>query len=203
MSDRPNLAALAATLAVVRETEFARVHVGRPTRLVVLEWFAYANVGQFRQMLEDALAIAQELGCERWVAHNQRLKVIAPASQRFITEDWWPRFAKLPLRRLGIVVTEDDFGRISLERVIERATPISPFHIRYFPTFDEALSWVHDETEDAGAPVRLGPGAPRRDVPVRRADEGPLPADAVACLATARIVTLASPPSPARPGARP
>jgi hypothetical protein len=159
MPDRPDLVALTASLAVVHETEYARVHVGRPTRLVVLEWFAYANPAQFRQTLEDALRIAQELRCERWVAHNQRLRVIAPVSQRFTAEDWWPRFATLPLRRLGIVVTEDDFGRISLGRIIERATPVSPFDIRYFPTFDEALVWVHDDAHDAAAPVRLG-GAP-------------------------------------------
>jgi hypothetical protein len=160
MPDRPDLAALAASLTLVHETGFARVHVGRPTRLVVLEWFAYANPAEYRQMLEDALRIARELGCERWVAHNQQLKVIAPASQRFTTEDWWPRFATLPLKRLGIVVTQDDFGRISLDRIIARATPASPFDIRYFPTFEEALSWVHDDTQDAGAPVRLAaPGA--------------------------------------------
>ena len=169
MPDRPDLAALTASLAVVHETEYARVHVGRPTRLVVLEWFAYANPEQFRQMLEDALRIARELGCERWVAHNQRLRVIAPASQRFTAEDWWPRFATLPLRRLGIVVTEDDFGRISLERIIERATPVSPFDIRYFPTFDEAMVWVHDDTHDAAAPVRVGraPGAMPGDARTR------------------------------------
>lgn len=161
MPDRPDLAALAASLVVAHETDFARVHVGRATRLVVLEWFAYANPAQFRQMLEDALVIAQEVRCERWVAHNQRLKVIAPASQRFTTEDWWPRFAQLPLRRLGIVVTEDDFGRLSLSRIIERATPVSPFDIRYFPTFDEALSWVHDDAQDASAPVRLDPSGAR------------------------------------------
>ena len=162
MPDRPDLAALAASLAVARETAFARLHVGRPTRLVVLEWFAYANPAQYRQMLEDALAIARDLGCERWVGHNQRLKVIAPASQRFTTEDWWPRFATLPLRRLGIVVTEDDFGRISLERVIARATPASPFDI---PTYDAALSWVHDDAQDAAAPVRLAREAARLTKP--------------------------------------
>lgn len=156
MPDRPDLPALTASLTVVHETAFARVHVGRPTRLVVLEWFAYANAAQYRQMLEDALRIARDLGCERWVGHNQQLKVIAPASQRFTTEDWWPRFATLPLRRLGIVVTQDDFGRISLERIIARATPASPFDIRYFPTFPEALAWVHDDRRDAAAPVRLG-----------------------------------------------
>ena len=154
---RATLDAVTVSQHVVHETEFARVHVGRPTRLIVLEWFAYANPEQFRQMLEDALRIAQELGCERWVARNQRLRVIAPASQRFITDDWWPRFAALPLRRLGILVTEDDFGRISLERVIERATPLSPFDIRYFPSFDEALVWVHDEAHDAAASIRLSP----------------------------------------------
>ena len=165
MPDRPDRAALAASLAVVHETEYARVHVAPPTRLLVLEWFAYANQTQFRQMLEDALRIARELRCERWVAHNQRLRVIAPASQRFTTEDWWPRFATLPLRRLGIVVTEDDFGRISLERIIERATPLSPFDIRYFPTFDEALVWVHDDARDAAAPVRVGARPPDAPAP--------------------------------------
>ena len=166
--DRPDLAALTASLAVAHETAFARVHVGRPTRLVVLEWFAYANPAQYRQMLEDALGIARELQCERWVGHNQRLKVIAPASQRFTTEDWWPRFATLPLRRLAVVVTEDDFGRISLERVIARATPASPFDIRYVPTFDEALAWVHDDAHDAAGPVRLGLEAARPPRPERR-----------------------------------
>jgi hypothetical protein len=152
---RPDVAAIAASLTVVHETAFARVHVGRPTRLVVLEWFAYANAAEYRQMLEDALAIARELECERWVAHNQQLKVIAPASQRFTTEDWWPRFATLPLTRLGILVTKDDFGRISLERIIARATPASPFDIRYVSTFDDALSWVHDDRRDAAASVGL------------------------------------------------
>lgn len=157
MPNRPDLAALTASLAVVHETAFARVHVGRPTRLVVLEWFAYANPVQYRQTLEHALDVARALGCERWVAHNQQLKVIAPASQRFTTEDWWPRFATLPLKRLGLVVTRDDFGRLSLERIVARATPASPFAIRYVPTFDEALAWVHDDAEDAAAPVRLPP----------------------------------------------
>ena len=164
MPARPDLAVLAASLTVVHETVFARVHVGRPTRLVVLEWFAYASPAQYRQMLEDALDIARELGCERWVGHNQHLKVIAPASQRFTTEDWWPRFAALPLKRLGIVVTQDDFGRISLERIVARATPVSPFNVRSFPTFNEAFAWVHDDVRDAAAPVRLGP----REVPVPR-----------------------------------
>ena len=181
MPDRPDVAALTASLTVVHETEYARVHVGRPTRLLVLEWFAYANPAQFRQMLEDALRIGRELGCERWVGHNQRLRVIAPVSQRFTAEDWWPRFATLPLRRLGIVVTEDDFGRISLERIIERATPASPFDIRYFPTLDEARAWVHDDGRDAAAPVRAGVGdaavgsmrsrAPARDAGGRPAGE--------------------------------
>lgn len=160
--ERPDLAAIHASLAVVHETAYARVHVGRPTRLVVLEWFAYANPEQFRQTLEDALVIARDLGCERWVGHNQRLKVIAPVSQRFLTDDWWPRFATLPLRRLGIVVSEDDFGRISLARVIERATPLSPFDIRYFPTFDAALVWVHDDAQDVAAPVNVGAGERRK-----------------------------------------
>jgi hypothetical protein len=166
MPERPDLAKVTASLTLVHETEFARVQVGRPTRLLVLEWFAYANAEQYRQMLEDALRIGQELGCERWIGHNQRLKVIAPASQRFTAEEWWPRFATLPLKRLAIVVTEDDFGRISLERIIERATPLSPFDIRYFPTFDESLVWVHDDATDAAAPVRLGPGAPAAAPPI-------------------------------------
>jgi hypothetical protein len=168
MSDRvnrPDVAELAASLSVVHETAFARVHVGRPTRLVVLEWFAYANAAEYRRMLEDALTIARDLECERWVAHNQQLKVIAPASQRFTTEDWWPRFATLPLKRLGILVAEDDFGRISLERIIARATPESPFDIRYFRSFDEALSWVHDDRRDAAASVRLATDAPGTTTP--------------------------------------
>ena len=86
MSAPPDLATLTSSLALAHETDYARVHVARPTRLLVLEWFAYANPEQFRQTLEDALAIARELGSERWVEHDQWLEVIAPASQRFITE---------------------------------------------------------------------------------------------------------------------
>ena len=88
-----------------------------------------------------------ENGLTLAILHDEAL--IVAASEAGEIDD----FPDLARRRLGIVVTQDAFGRLSLARIIERATPASPFDIRYFPTYDDALGWVHDDANDAAAPI--------------------------------------------------
>lgn len=123
------------------DAPYVRVLFRECTKTLVTHWLGFASVADYRATLEAALVFGRARGVRRWVGHNKHMRVIAPNEQRWTADAWWPRFARLPIERLAVVVADDAFNRLAIERILVRASDSTPFDTRYVRSFEDALAW--------------------------------------------------------------
>lgn len=112
------------------------------TGIFATRWLGFAPSAEYRATLEEAVVLASQLAPTAWLADNRAMRVVGPRDQTWTVERWWPTFARLPIRRLAIVLATDMFNRLAIERIVQRATVASPWETAHYDRFEPALAWA-------------------------------------------------------------
>jgi hypothetical protein len=129
-------------MTTIYRTSFVQLHHDAGGATLETEWLGFANSEQLRSSLLEALRLARLHRVKGWVANNTLLRTIRPADQDWINQEWFPEFAKLGVRRLAIVESQDALNRMGITNIIQRATEHIPFDTQYFSNADEARRWA-------------------------------------------------------------
>ena len=129
-------------MTTIYRTSFVQLHHDAAGATLETEWLGFANSEQLRSSLLEALRLARLHRVKGWVANNTLLRTIRPADQDWINQEWFPEFAKLGVRRLAIVESQDALNRMGISNIIQRATAHIPFDTQYFAEADQARRWA-------------------------------------------------------------
>jgi hypothetical protein len=129
-------------MSIVYRTSFVQLHHEPAGATLETEWLGFVNSEQLRSSLTEALRLARQHQVKGWVANNTLLRTIRPADQDWINQVWFPEFAKLGVRRLAIIESQDALNRMGISTIMQRATEHIPFDTQYFTAAPAARHWA-------------------------------------------------------------
>jgi hypothetical protein len=129
-------------MPVIYRTSYLLLHHDPTGHTLETEWQGFVNSEQLRTSLTEVLRLARQHRIQGYVANNTLLRTIRPADQDWINEQWFPEFAKLGVKRLAIVVSQDGLNRMGVSNIMQRATAHAPYDTQYFADADEARRWA-------------------------------------------------------------
>ena len=130
------------SLLMIRQDQYITVQVDKGDRMIVLRWTGYAPSGTYRGILEDARMNVGLHNVERWLADLRGMNAILRQDKQWTVSDWFPRLAKSGLKRMAILMSTDYFNHMSVDRIMQAATPEMPFAVAYFDDEEGARAWL-------------------------------------------------------------
>ena len=110
-------------------------------RAVYTEAQSWADPSEMAAVLEAGLQGLTEHGGSRWLADGRNMKVIKQADQDWIVQEFFPRALAAGLRRIALVIPKNDRAMTTVDQLMHRL-PGAKVEVAYFPTVDEARSWL-------------------------------------------------------------
>jgi len=139
-------------MAIIYHTSYLILHHDPATATIETEWLGFVNSEQLRTSLLEVLRLARQHRIKGYVANNVLLRTIRPADQDWINEVWFPEFAKLGVRRLAVIMSQDGLNRMGINNIMQRATAHIPFDTQHFADAATARSWAAAASPSAGRP---------------------------------------------------
>lgn len=125
-----------------RKDEYVTVSSEPGSGLITLTWTGFAPSPVFRSILEDALMNVRLRQLKFWLADLRKMNAILRQDEQWSTNDWFPRLAQTGLERMAILTSSDYFNQMSVDRIMDNATPDLPFAVSYFDDPEAARSWL-------------------------------------------------------------
>jgi len=129
-------------MPAVYHTSFLNLNHNPTGATLETEWLGFVNSDQLRSALMEALRLARQLGIKGWIANNLLLRTIRPADQDWINQVWFPEFAKLGVKRMAVIISQDGLNRMGIDNILQRATEHLPFDTQHFADAQEARRWA-------------------------------------------------------------
>ncbi|RZL14456.1 MAG: hypothetical protein EOO62_05405 [Hymenobacter sp.] len=129
-------------MPVIYHTSFIQLHHDPSGATLETEWLDFVNSEQLRTSLTEALRLGRQYRIKGWVANNTLLRTIRPADQDWINQEWFPEFAKLGVKRLAIIESQDALNRMGINNIIQRASAHIPFDTQHFADAAAARRWA-------------------------------------------------------------
>ncbi|NML65724.1 hypothetical protein HHL22_10955 [Hymenobacter sp. RP-2-7] len=133
-------------MPVIYRTNFLLLHHDPKNATLETEWLGFVNSEQLRASLTEVLRQMRTLRIQGYVANNTLLRAIRPADQDWINQVWFPEFAKLGVKRLAIVMSQDGLNQMGIQNIMQRATAHIPFDTLHFADADEARRWAASDS---------------------------------------------------------
>jgi hypothetical protein len=115
---------------------------------LITRWHAFANSQQFRSLMDRGLDYFQQKSQQTWpigwLADARQMSALVPADQLWLETDWNPRAYAAGIQHIGIVTSENIFGRIATQVYAANTTAQSSYIIQpnMFTTLEEAKKWL-------------------------------------------------------------
>jgi hypothetical protein len=129
-------------MPIIYRTAFVQLHHDPAGATLETEWLGFVNSEQLRSSLMEALRLGRQYHVQGWIANNTLLRTIRPADQDWISQEWFPDFAKLGVKRLAIAESQDALNRMGISTIMQHATEYTPFDTQYFADAEEARRWA-------------------------------------------------------------
>jgi hypothetical protein len=129
-------------MPIVYRTSFVQLHYEPAEATLETDWLGFVNSEQLRSSLTEALRLARQHQVKGWVANNTLLRTIRPADQDWINQVWFPEFARLGVKRLAIIESQDALNRMGITTIMQRATEHIPFDTQYFTDATAGRQWA-------------------------------------------------------------
>ncbi|RPD45690.1 hypothetical protein DNI29_16155 [Hymenobacter sediminis] len=144
----------------VYESSYLLIHHDPANRLLELEWTHPVSGQQLRDGLTAGLQYAEELQIRAWIGNMKNLQTIVFPDQQWIYEEWFPRFARLGVRRLAVVELGDSGSRIGIAQIMRHTEGLTPLATAYFATAEAARGWAQHWRDEPMLPSTSFPAYP-------------------------------------------
>ena len=142
------------TYMLFYENDAASLFVFPEQHLAVTQWKGFASSSVLRDILDKLKQIYAQHEIYYALGDNRHLKVIRPADQEYINNEWLPEVLKKnQLRKSATIESEDVFGKISTDNILRAADKYINFDTAFFNNFEAAVNWlgVNINQEDIAA----------------------------------------------------
>ena len=129
-------------MPVIYRVPYLLLHHHSTGPVLETEWLDFANSEQIRSSLTEALRLGRVHRVQGWIGNNLKMRTIRPADQDWMNQTWFPEFAKLGVKRLAVVVSQDALNQMGISHILQRASEHVPFDTQYFSDPAEARRWA-------------------------------------------------------------
>jgi len=109
-----------------------------------MEWLMFVSGDDFRNALDQGLALLVAKSTPFWLADLRHLGVVTDADQTWSNEVWFPRALQTTLTHMAIVMPEKVIARWSVDRIMQRVEG-TQLVIHYFDNVDAAYRWFANQ----------------------------------------------------------
>lgn len=99
----------------------------------------YSEGEVYRALLNKAIELLKKYGTSKLLGDTSSSEVISVEDQDWSNNDWAKRAVEAGLRYNAIVLSEDIFGRLSIESIVDNAKVVK---VKYFNNVAEAKEWL-------------------------------------------------------------
>lgn len=129
-------------MPIIYRTAFVQFHHEPAAATLETEWLDFANSEQLRVSLTEALRLGRQHQVKGWIGNNKQMRTIRPADQEWMSQTWFPEFARLGVQRLAVVVSQDALNQMGINNILQKATDHTPFDTQYFSDIEAARRWA-------------------------------------------------------------
>lgn len=132
---------------------FGDVLLSSDVPCVVVRWHSFANSAQFRALMDQALEQFQQHSVQTWplgwLMDSRQMSALVPADQYWLETDWNPRAFQAGIRHVGIVSSENIFGRIAAQVYTANTIAREDYTLEpaMFATAEEARRWLRQNLQ--------------------------------------------------------
>lgn len=134
-------------MPIIYRTSFIQLHHDPVGATLETEWLDFANSEQLRAALVEALRLGRQHRVRGWIGNNMLMRTIRPADQEWISQTWFPEFARLEVKRLAVVVSQDSLNQMGISNIMQKATDHTPFDTQHFSDIEDARRWAASATK--------------------------------------------------------
>jgi stage II sporulation SpoAA-like protein len=110
-------------------------------RAVYTEAQGWSDPSEMAAVLEAGLQALTEYGGSRWLADGRNMKDVKRSDQDWIVQEFFPRALAAGLKRIALVIPKSVVAMKTVDQLVQRL-PAAKVEVAYFPTVDEARSWL-------------------------------------------------------------
>jgi len=134
------------------DESYVSIHWRATSRILFVEWKAYATSQELRKMMATVLRAIQERHVLHLVGDSRRARVAREEDELWAREAWFPEILKSSLERMATVTSSTGMGRIQHNDFFKQMANHG-LAMRKFESVEAAIAWAQTGVDKAG-PLR-------------------------------------------------
>jgi hypothetical protein len=125
------------------------IHYDKGLRLLRWQWRGPMTTGQFQQAFYYLLEISDQQRIRRWLMDAADMPIVGIDEQAWLSETWLPRFARLAVSEIAIILPSSLYNQIVVETLLAEGRQYECGEIQFFSDPMGALDWLANSYERA------------------------------------------------------
>jgi hypothetical protein len=128
-----------------KDFPYLSIYWDETSKAVVSEWKGgFVRGENLKTGLNEALVFLVQKKGTHWLGDTKNLGVIGSDTQKWINEDWFPRFLATGVKYMAVVIPSDALGKMSVEAVVQTVAGTG-LVTHYFDTQEGARKWLIEQ----------------------------------------------------------
>ncbi len=123
------------------DTPWCKIYYHVESHTVVLEWHGFASEENFRAACDASLALLEAKQTSKMLANNKDAKVVSPANQKWLNEEWFPKAYRAGYRTSAVVVSTNIFNEMTVKNIVNQMDA-GKFTVQFFQEETQAFAWL-------------------------------------------------------------
>ncbi len=136
-------------METIFESEVIKIERDEEINAILMNWKpAFLKSDLYKEALEQGLAAVHKFKAEKWLANLKDMKIIALADEKWTNEVWFPKAINSSLRWMGIVVSQDVFNKVSVQKIMAQ-DQVKVLTVDNFLSVEDAHNWLREKHQVA------------------------------------------------------
>jgi hypothetical protein len=126
----------------IKEFPYLTISWDEINNITITDWKGgFVRGENLKTGLDEALTFFKGKNGKKWLGNTKELGVFGIDTQKWINENWFPRFLATGVRYMAVVVPSDALGKMSVEAVVSTVQGTN-LMTHYFDNSDAASKWL-------------------------------------------------------------
>lgn len=125
------------------ESDFLTIEWDETIEAVLMNWTGYAESDDYREGLNEGLALVRQHSAENWLADLRELKTVSQEDQEWTQAEWHPRAFETSLANMAIVQPESVVAEMSVEDLVQELG--EQITMQIFDNREDARAWLDEQ----------------------------------------------------------
>jgi formate dehydrogenase maturation protein FdhE len=113
-----------------------------PTPHIYINWEFMIEENFFREGMETLIEMMEEHKTGKILSNVTQLGPLSDEDQKWCIDSWLPRALAIGYSSIANIISEDIFGKMAIEDILNNAAEKSPIKIQYFDNEEKAVEWL-------------------------------------------------------------